>query len=250
MRRIAVAVSKGGVGKTTTAVNLAARLASTGKKVLLVDADTQGQTAKFLGVEPTYGLYEFLTGAGGIQRNEAIFPARKNLYLLAGGMPLVELKNWLGEQPREGRERILASKLKPREDVLDYLIFDCAPGWDILSVNILCCADEILTPVKLEGAALDGLKEFLLYVKAAKKHNPSLDLNYILPTMVDQRNRQTGEFMEQLQKHFNGKLCDPIRINVKLSEAVSFGQTIFEYSKQAAGAEDYARLARRIKNDG
>ena len=126
-------MAKGGVGKTTTAVNLAYGLASRGKRVLLVDCDTQGQAAKFLGEKPLYGLYEFITerqeNGQIIARNETLHPARQNLWLLDGGIRLVELKNWLGEQPREIRQTVLAQKLVPKDGALDYLIFDCAPGF-------------------------------------------------------------------------------------------------------------------------
>ncbi|MGD8294635.1 MAG: AAA family ATPase, partial [Desulfobacterales bacterium] len=132
MRKIAVAMAKGGVGKTTTAVNLAHGLASLGKRVLLVDCDTQGQVAKFLGEKPPYGLYEFVTerdDAGQhIAKNDTIHSSRRNLWILDGGIRLVELKNWLGEQSREIRQTVLAQKLVPKEGTLDFLIFDCAPG--------------------------------------------------------------------------------------------------------------------------
>jgi chromosome partitioning protein len=154
MRTIAVAMAKGGVGKTTTAVSLAGGLSSMGKRVLLVDCDTQDQVARFLGVKPTYGLSEFVTGNGDggvpVSRNDAVFRARDNLWVLAGGVHLVELKHWLGEQPREMRQSILAQRLVPREGSIDYLIFDCAPGWDVLSVNILMAATEVLCPVALQ----------------------------------------------------------------------------------------------------
>ncbi|MBC2744097.1 MAG: AAA family ATPase, partial [Desulfosarcina sp.] len=118
MRKIAVAMAKGGVGKTTTAVNLAHGLALAGKRVLLVDCDTQAQTTTFLGVAPHHGLYEFITGRDGngrtILKKEAIHEARKNLWVLAGGIKLVELKNWLGEQPRDRRHAILRQSLIPK----------------------------------------------------------------------------------------------------------------------------------------
>ena len=139
MRRIAIAMAKGGVGKTTTAVSLAHGLAKQGQRVLLVDCDTQGQTAKFLGANPTYGLYEFITGDDGqgspVFKKDTLYACRDNLWLLAGGIQLVELKHWLGEQPRELRQSVLAQTLVPKDGTLDYIIFDCAPGWDILTTN-------------------------------------------------------------------------------------------------------------------
>ncbi len=254
MRKIAIAMAKGGVGKTTTAVNLAHGLASRGYRVLLVDCDIQGQVSKFLGVAPDYGLYEFITerdkNGGYISRNDAIYPSRENLWLLAGGMRLVELKNWLGEQPRESRQTILGARLVPKKGSLDYLIFDCAPGWDVLSVNILMAATEVLCPVALQGPSLDGLKTFFQYLQSAQKLNQDLRLKYVLPTMFDRRTRQSHEILQQLQKYFSRQLCPPIHYNVRLSEAPVHGQTIFEYKQRATGARDYSKLARRIINDG
>lgn len=254
MRKIAIAMAKGGVGKTTTAVNLAHGLASLGKRVLLVDCDTQGQAAKFLGAEPPFGLYEFITErqADGnyISRNDAVYPSRKNLWILAGGIRLVELKHWLGEQPRDLRQTVLADKLVPKEGLLDFLIFDCAPGWDVLSVNILMAASEVLCPVALQGPSMEGLKTFFRYLQSAQKLNTDLRLKYILPTMFDRRTRQGHDILKQLTQYFNRQLCAPIHYNVRLSEAPTFGQTIFEYEARAQGASDYRNLVRRIiQND-
>lgn len=254
MRKLAVAMAKGGVGKTTTAVNLAYGLAMTGKRVLLVDCDTQGQVAKFLGTRPQYGLYEFITrkdkGGTLISKNSTLHRCRPNLWLLAGGIGLVELKNWLGEQPRDKRQTILGNQLVPQEGALDYLIFDCAPGWDVLSVNILMAANQVLCPVALQGPSMEGLKTFFRYLQSAQKLNPDLRLDYILPTMLDRRTRQSRQILQQVQKYFARQICDPIHYNVRLSEASSFGKTIFEYEPHSAGAIDYQKLVRRIEKNG
>jgi len=254
MRKIAVAMAKGGVGKTTTAVNLAHGLASLGKRVLLVDCDTQGQAAKFLGQKPEFGLYEFITerqkDGRAVSKNETLHRARNNLWLLDGGIRLVELKNWLGEQSREVRQTILAEKLVPKEGALDYLIFDCAPGWDVLSVNILMAVTEVLCPVALQGPSLEGLKTFFRYLQSAQKLNPELRLKYILPTMFDRRTRHSHDMFDQLHKHFSRLMCDPIHYNVRLSEAPALGRTIFEYRARVQGALDYKNLVRRIVNNG
>lgn len=253
MRKIAIAMAKGGVGKTTTAVNLAHGLALAGQRVLIVDCDTQGQTAKFLGVSPPYGLYEFITGSDpqgcSVSKQEALFPARDNLWLLAGGINLVELKNWLGEQPRDIRQSVLAKSLVPRDGALDYLIFDGAPGWDVLSVNILMAAREVLCPVALQGPALEGLKTFFGYLMSAQRMNRDLQLKYVLPTLFDRRTRHSAEIYEILRRLFCKQICEPIHYNVRLTEAPSNGQSIFEYSRHAAGAMDYNQLVRRIRND-
>jgi chromosome partitioning protein len=250
MRKIAVAMAKGGVGKTTTAVNLADALARMGRRVLLVDCDTQGQTAKFLGVHHPFGLYEFVTGydekGQRISKSEVVCPARENLWLLTGGIKLVELKNWLGEQPRDQRQTLLAKALIPKDGALDYLIFDCSPGWDVLSVNILMAAEEVLCPVALQAPALEGLKTFFGYLLSAQKLNPALQLRYVLPTLYDLRTRQSEVILKHLQRLFQRQICDPVHYNVRLSEAPAYGRTIFEYSAQARGAADYQLLAQRI----
>ena len=254
MRKIAVAMAKGGVGKTTTAVNLAHGLALSGKRVLLVDCDTQAQTTTFLGVSPPYGLYEFITGHDGggktILKKETLHAARPNLWVLAGGIKLVELKNWLGEQPRENRHAILRRSLTPKNNGLDFLIFDCAPGWDVLSVNILMAATEVLCPVALQGPALEGLKTFFGYLVSVQQLNQALRLKYILPTMFDRRTRQSHDIYKRLCRLFRKQICEPIHHNVRLCEAPVSGQSIFEFAKSASGAHDYRKLAERLIDDG
>jgi len=253
MRKIAVAMAKGGVGKTTTSVNLAHGLSKLGKRVLLVDCDTQGQVSQFFGIKPQHGLYEFVTGydetGSRISKKDTTFPARKNLWVLSGGIKLVELKNWLGEQPREKRQTILTKALVPKEGTLDYLIFDCSPGWDLLSVNILMAVDEVLCPVALQYPALAGLKTFFSYLLSTQKLNSSLQLKYLLPTMFDQRTRQSFDIFKQLSKIFRKQICDPIYYNVRLSESAGLGKTIFEYGANTKGAEGYQKLIRRVDNN-
>jgi chromosome partitioning protein len=253
MRKIAVAMAKGGVGKTTTAVNLAHGLALAGKRVLLIDCDTQAQSTAFLGVSPPHGLYEFITGSNcqgkPVLKKEAIHPARKNLWVLAGGIALVELKHWLGEQPREKRHAVLRHSLTPKGNGLDYLIFDCAPGWDVLSVNILMAVNEVLCPVALQGPALEGLKTFFGYLISVQQLNSALRLKYILPTLFDRRTRQSHAIYQQLRRLFRKQICSPIRHNVRLCEAPGKGQSIFEFAKTATGARDYRLLAERVIDD-
>jgi chromosome partitioning protein len=254
MRKLAIAMAKGGVGKTTTAVNLAHALAVRGQRVLLVDCDTQAQVKKFLGVDPAHGIYEFVTGRSNqdtpVLKKDAICPARKNLWILDGGINLAALKNWLGEQPVDQRHTYIRRSLVPKGDSLDFLIFDCAPGWDVLSVNVLMAAEEVLCPVALQGPALEGLKTFFSYLISAQKQNERLVLKYILPTMFDRRTRHSSTIYRQLRRLFAKQICEPIRHNVRLSEAPARGKTIFEYARRATGAEDYHKLARRLIDDG
>ena len=253
MRKIAIAMAKGGVGKTTTAVNLAHQLALQGQRVLLVDCDTQAQACKFLGVSPPHGVYEFITGrdsAGeSVAKKDAVFAARENLWILNGGIELVALKNWLGEQPAAGRHIYLRKTLVPKGNSLDFIIFDCAPGWDVLSVNVLMAAEEVLCPVAVQGPALEGLKTFFGYLISAQKQNENLALNYVLPTMFDRRTRQSFVIYKKLKRLFSKQICAPIRHNVRLSEAATRGKTIFECASTATGAEDYRKLSRRLMDD-
>lgn len=247
MRKIAVALSKGGVGKTTSAVNLAAGLAEAGRRVLLIDVDTQGQGARALGLQPTVGLAEL--AAGDAAADEAITPARPNLWLLAGGRGLAGLKRLISRKDFGG-ERTLAEVLQPLEGRYDYVILDTAPGWDALSVNVLFYATEVLAPVSLEVMTLQGLLEFSRSLAAIQQYYPALSLRYILPTFYDRRVRKSEEILEQLRVYYGQRLCDPIRYSVRLSEAPGFGQTIFEYAPRSPGAEDYQKLTERILNDG
>ncbi len=254
MRKIAVAMAKGGVGKTTTAVNLAHQLALQGQRVLLVDCDTQAQVSKFLGVSPPHGMYEFVTGRTTdgvpVAKKDAVFAARENLWILDGGIQLAALKNWLGEQPADKRHDYLRRTLVPKGDGLDFILFDCAPGWDVLSVNVLMACSEVMCPVALQGPALEGLKTFFGYLISAQKENEMLALKYVLPTMFDRRTRQSELIYRKLKRLFSKQICDPIRHNVRLSEAATAGKTIFEYRRHATGAEDYRKLSRRLIDDG
>jgi len=246
MRKIAVALSKGGVGKTTTAVSLAAGLARAEKRVLLVDVDTQGQAAKALGCDPPAGLAELVQGE--ISVDEAIGSAREGLSLLAGGRSLAGLKRMITRQDFGG-ERTLAEALMPLDNRFDYAILDTAPGWDALTVNVLFYAAEVLAPVSLEVLTLQGLSEFIRSLSAIQRYHSGLALSYILPTFLDRRVRKSEEILSQLRTYYGDQVCPPIRYSVRLSEAPGYGQTIFEYAPASTGADDYKKLTERILGD-
>jgi chromosome partitioning protein len=246
MRKIAVALSKGGVGKTTTAVNLAAGLAGAGKTVLLVDADTQGQAAKSLGHDPGRGLAELANSEAAF--DELCLAARPNLWLLGGGRSLAGLKRQITRKDFGG-ERTLSEALEPVEKRFDYILLDTAPGWDALTVNALFFVDAVLAPVSLEVMTLQGLMEFARNMLTIQKYHPQLSLQYILPTFFDRRVRKSAEILDQLQQHYGGKVCPPVRYSVRLSEAPGYGQTIYEYAPRSPGAEDYQKLTERILAD-
>jgi chromosome partitioning protein len=247
MRKIAVALSKGGVGKTTTAINLAAGLARAGQRVLLVDMDTQGQAAKALGVQPAAGLAEIVLE--GLEPKQALAGARDGIWLLAGGRGLAGLKRVIARKDFGG-ENTLSDTLAPLDGSFDLVLVDTAPAWDTLTVNALFYAHEVLIPVSLEVMALQGLLEFVRSLDPIQRYHPGLAIRYVLPTFMDRRVKKSEEILAQLRSHFGNLLCEPIRYNVRLSEAPGYGQTIFEYAPRSPGALDYQSLTERILSDG
>lgn len=247
MRKIAVSLSKGGVGKTTTAVNLSSGLARSGFRVLLIDTDTQGQASKALGVKPGAGLADLVSGEA--KPAEALLEVRPQLFLLAGGRSLAGLNRTIA-RAEYGGEQTLSKGLEVLEGHYDYVILDSAPGRDSLSVNVLFYAEEILAPVSMEILTLTGLMDFQKYVEGVKEYKPDLQLRYILPTFYDKRVRKSEEILAQLQAYYGERVCSPIRYSVRLSEAPGYGQDIYEYAPGSAGAEDYQTLVERISRDG
>jgi len=247
MRKIAISLSKGGVGKTTTAVNLSAGLARTGYRVLLIDTDTQGQASRALGVASEAGLAELISGEA--SPAEAIQEVRERLYLLAGGRNLAGLKRTI-DRKDFGGENTLAEGLEMLDSSYDFAILDTAPGWDSLTVNVLFYADEILSPVSMEILTVSGLMDFQESIQAIQKYRPELELRYVLPTFMDGRVKKSEEILSQLRIYFGEKLCSPIRYSVRLSEAPGFGMTIYEYAPGSTGVEDYQAVVERISKDG
>ncbi|QAZ69543.1 ParA family protein [Solidesulfovibrio carbinolicus] len=246
-RRIGVMLSKGGVGKTTTAVNLAAGLAGLGKRTLLIDADTQGQCAYALGVTPGKGLAEYVDGS--VSAEDALTPVRDNLWLLAGGKGLAGLKRLISRKDFGG-ERTLDDALSGLDDRFEVIVVDSAPGWDALTVNVLFYVRELLVPVALEAMSLQGFSEFLRSFAAVSRYRPELSLRYVVPTFLDKRVRGPAALAEELAALYPDRICPAVRYNAKLSEAPAEGRTIFEYAPRSPGAKDYQTLAERIAADG
>ena len=242
-RRIGVTLSKGGVGKTTTSVNLSAGLALAGYKVLLVDTDTQGQAAYLLGEKPKAGLTEFVTGE--LPASEAIVQARDNLWLLAGGRSLAGIKRII-DRKDFGGELTLLESLEPIEKDYDFVIVDTSPGWDPLTVNVLFYVYELITPVSLEVMTLQGMVEFLKSLSSIQKYRNEVTLNYILPTFLDKRIKNPDAILDKLKELYGDYVCTPIRYNVRLSESPAYGKTIFEYAPGSHGSQDYRDLVRKI----
>jgi len=245
-RKISVSLSKGGVGKTTTAVNLAVGLSLAGFKVLLIDTDTQGQSSYMLGCAPNAGLTELVMGELGAE--ETMFQVRERLWLLAGGKSLAGVKRLIGRKDFGG-ELTLAETLAEPTKGFDYVIVDTSPGWDPLTVNILFYVTEILTPVSLEVMSIQGLVEFLKSIASIQKYRPQVALKYILPTFLDMRVKKSVGILEKLQELYGKNVCSPIRYNVRLSEAPAYGKSIYEFAPGSPGANDYRDLVRKVANN-
>jgi chromosome partitioning protein len=242
-RKICVTLSKGGVGKTTTAVNLGSGLALAGYKVLLVDTDTQGQSAYMLGRKPVAGLTELLTQE--LTPKECILEARKNLWLLGGGKSLAGVKRII-DRKSFGAEWTLSEAMASLEHEYDFIIMDTSPGWDQLIVNVLFYATEVLVPVALEVMPLHGLSEFLKSLGSIQKYRKEIQLKYIVPTFLDNRIKGPQNLYAELKKLYPEYICPPIRYNESLSEAPSFGKSIFEFAPGSTASADYRQLVRKV----
>lgn len=245
---IAVTNQKGGVGKTTTAVNLAACLAYKGKKVLVVDSDPQGNASSGLGVnkdEIEYSLYDCLIDTE--KTVAAIIKTRtRGLWVIPSLPELSAAEIELASQ--KNREHFLDSVLKKVRDDYDYIIIDSPPALGMLTINIMTAADSILIPIQCEYYSLEGLSQLITSVKTIKKSlNPDLEIEGILATMFDGRTNLSIQVLDEVKKHFPDKVfATPIPRTVRLSEAPSHGEPIIKYDITSKGADAYFALARDI----
>ncbi len=245
---IAIANQKGGVGKTTTAVNLGAALGVLEKKVLLIDADPQANATSGLGIDVQdvqFGTYQLLDHS--IKIEEAILKTKSpNLDLVPSHIDLVASEIELVD--KESREYMLKKALVGIVDHYDYILIDCAPSLGLITLNSLVAADAVIIPIQCEYFALEGLGKLLNTIKSVQKlHNKELDIEGLLLTMYDTRLRLSNQVVEEVKKHF-GKMVFKIIIqrNIRLSEAPSFGEDIITYDASSRGAKSYLSLGSEI----
>lgn len=239
-RVIAISNLKGGIGKTTTVVNVGAGLALRGNRVLLVDTDAQGNLAMALGVHPKRTLYDVLVDGAAV--SACVLNARPQLDLLAADASL------LGAQPviarRADWSRVLSQALRPVISDYDIVIIDSAGSLTPLNINALVCATDVIAPTTVEHFSIKSLE--LLFTQITRVKGSSGSVRMIVPTMYDPRVRQSSEILSGLQQRYGTLVAPPIRVNVRLSEAPAQGQTIYEYDPRSRGAADYARLVEHI----
>ncbi len=251
-RIIAIANQKGGVGKTTTSINLSSCLAEAGQKVLTVDFDPQGNTTSGLGFEKEYmdkTVYELLMGECNLE-SCIIQEIQENLDILPSDVNLAGAEIELLNEPE--KEFLLKKQLDKVESDYDFIIIDCPPSLSLLTVNALTAADTVLVPIQCEYYALEGLNQIIQTVELVKKKlNPKLELEGVVFTMYDARTNLSLEVVESVKTHLNRKIYKTIiPRNVRLAEAPSHGMPINIYDTRSTGAESYRMLAAEVISRG
>jgi len=244
MKIISITNQKGGVGKTTTAINLGASLAVYGKKVLLIDMDPQANATSGLNIEKDICIYHALIGKKKL--SSVIVPTETdNLYVVPSNISLIGAEVEL--VGHKNKERILKNLLKEIKG-FDYVLMDCPPSLGLLTINSLVASNSVLVPVQCEYYAMEGLAQLLHTINLVKKtFNPSLKIEGILLTMHDKRNNLSKQVELELKRHFPKYIFKTlIPRNVRLSEAPSFGKSILSYDIKSAGSKSYMSLAKEV----
>ena len=242
-RVLAVFNHKGGTGKTTTAVHVAAGLAARRARVLLVDADGQGNVAASLGLEAERSLYHVLVM--GLPFEQAKITARPNLDVIVANETLAAAELYIAGQ--RNRDRVMASRLGRARESYDYVIIDCSPSLSLLNQNALVLADAVLCPVACDYLSLIGIRQVVRTVKHVNKIlGHPVNFWGVLPTLYDSRARICNEALDTLRKNFRDVCLDPIRFAIRVKEAPSLGKTLFEYAPNSSAASDYWRVIERL----
>jgi chromosome partitioning protein len=245
---ISVANQKGGVGKTTTAINLATSLAATEHRTLLVDVDPQSNSTSGVGVnhaELSQSVYEVIVDGAEVKPT-IITSDIEYLDVLPATINLVGAEIEIIE--RDNREQILKNALHPLLDDYDYIVIDCPPSLGLLTINSLTASHSVLIPVQCEYYALEGLGQLLNTIKIVRKHlNPQLDIEGVLLTMFDQRTRLSNQVADEVRKYFGEKVFKSIITrNVRLAESPSFGKPVLLYDSSSTGSQNYLALAKEV----
>ncbi len=246
---VALANQKGGVGKTTSAINIGASVAKLGKSVLVIDSDPQGNTSSGLGFPSRKingHLYNCYTGETGVSDVIRSVEGIKKLDVLPTHMDLIGVEVELVSADK--REGVLSNLLSPIKNEYDYIFIDCPPSLGLLTINALTASDSIIIPMQCEYFALEGLSQLVTTVRLVKKsYNKKLNIEGLLLTMFDKRNRLTFQVAKEISQHF-GKMVyrTVIPRNVRLSESPSFGKPVLLYDNKSSGAVSYLKLAREF----
>jgi chromosome partitioning protein len=247
-RIMAIVNQKGGVGKTTTAINLSAALAELEQRVLLIDMDPQGNASTGLGIaRDNRKLSSYTVMTDGTSVNEAVQPTQvRGLYILPSHPDLSAAEIEIGAA--EGRTRILKDAVSQASGEFDYILIDCPPSLNLLTLNALATARSIIVPLQCEFFALEGLSQLLKTVEMAKESlNPKLAVDGVLLTMHDKRNRLSEQVADDVRRHLGRAVFDTvIPRNVRIAEAPSFAEPVTTYEPTSQGAKSYRRLAREI----